>query len=93
MRLATCAAIAALALPAAAFAQTKAELDLYDINGDGYISDLEFSQNNEASGRRAAVDSDGDGMISREEFDRSEFLRADLDGDGRISADEYDAFR
>ena len=86
------AALAALLLPAAAIAQTKAELRLYDLNGDGYISDLEWSQANESSGKRASMDTNADGMIDRDEFDRGEFLRADRDGDGRISAEEYDLY-
>ena len=92
MKTLICATVAATALAGTAIAATKAELRLYDLNGDGYISDLEWSQANESSGKRAAMDTNADGMIDREEYDRGEFLRADRDGDGRISAEEYDLY-
>lgn len=67
--LASLAATAALAFAAQASADDQATFESMDGNGDGMITAEEIPAGHKMAGKFAQIDSDGNGRISRAEFD------------------------
>ncbi|NGY03887.1 EF-hand domain-containing protein [Solimonas terrae] len=62
------------------------------VAGMGLLAGPAFAQDTFGPGRMKAVDTDGDGAISRDEAQaalKSEFARLDRNHDGQISEDEF----
>ncbi len=87
IRIATIAAAAALAFATPAFAtgkETKRSAD-FGYGGGDYAS---FADNYSKSGRFERMDSDKDGVISRDEMMKADFARYDRDRDGSLNEEE-----
>lgn len=87
LRIATIAAVTALALTAPAFAESDGKEGTRgaDFKGGDYTA---FSDNYGKSGRFERIDSDKDGVISRDEQMKYDFARYDRDRDGTLNEEE-----
>ena len=81
------AALAAGGFSTAALADNHT-LMVGENDGEPGLSMDEFNEGYDASGDYDRFDADGDGMLSREEFNEGMFARHDRDGDGTLNEEE-----
>ena len=84
----TAASVLAVALVTSASAQEATTFDLDRSGDDNMASYEDFNKGFDQLGHYDALDTDGDGMLSRDEYNRAVFTRYDLDQDGWLNDDE-----
>lgn len=84
----TAASVLAVALVTSASAQEATTFDI-DRSGDNNTASYEdFNKGFDQLGYYDSLDADGDGMLSRDEYNRAMFTRYDMDRDGWLNDDE-----
>lgn len=92
MRRGLIAAIAALAVVGASGVALGDMFADWDTDHDLYVGEKEWDQGFTEDGVFDEWDHDGDGMLSREEFNSEIFRGYDLSQDRRLSLEEFKAF-
>ncbi|MEP6906828.1 MAG: EF-hand domain-containing protein [Pseudoxanthomonas sp.] len=75
-----------------AYAQYEKNTGVAEAKPSGRRSAINMPSTHNSKGMLEIYDADGDGKVSRAEYDRGRddaFARTDVDGDGKLSGDEY----
>ncbi|MFP3945257.1 MAG: EF-hand domain-containing protein [Alphaproteobacteria bacterium] len=82
---------AVLAVLSAAPVMAQEDLSEWDADGDGILTEEEFSEAWDGAGTFDEWDVDGDGVLSEEEFRQGVFDAHDEDDDGELDEEEFAA--